>query len=216
MESPRPGMDLEKELTCSICAELLYQPLTLLDCLHTFCGACLKEWFSFKAAAAERSPNPPAPGTNIFTCPSCRAAVRDTRHNATVVTLLDMFVAANPDKERSPAEKEEMAKKYKPGDQVMPKINTQRTAEERRADEEDRRLIDEVRELSLQEAGVPSSVPPRQAETGAWIAANDEVIVLAWKNPDIALINFTPIANGGVGEASRGSARSSTSHQSGR
>ncbi|KAF5010543.1 hypothetical protein FDECE_3285 [Fusarium decemcellulare] len=154
-------MDLEKELTCSICAELLYQPLTLLDCLHTFCGACLKEWFSFKAAAAERSPNPSAPGTNIFTCPSCRAAVRDTRHNATVVTLLDMFVAANPDKERSPAEKEEMAKKYKPGDQVMPKINTQRTAEERRADEEDRRLIDEVRELSLQEAGVPSSVPPR-------------------------------------------------------
>ncbi|KAM0347126.1 hypothetical protein ACHAPU_005065 [Fusarium lateritium] len=160
MEPTNTGLDLEKELTCSICTELLYQPLTLLDCLHTFCGACLKEWFSFQAATAERSPNPPAPGTNIFTCPSCRATVRATQHNATVVTLLDMFIAASPDKARSASEKEEIAKKYKPGDQVLPTINTNRTAEQRRADAEDRRLVDEVRELSLQEAGV-SSAPPR-------------------------------------------------------
>ncbi|KAJ4019978.1 hypothetical protein NW752_005079 [Fusarium irregulare] len=160
MESTSTGLDLEKELTCSICTELLYQPLTLLDCLHTFCGACLKEWFTFQAATAERSPNPPAPGTNIFTCPSCRATVRTTQHNATVVTLLDMFVAANPGKDRSATEKEEMAKKYKPGDQVLPTINTRRTAEERRADAEERRLVEEARELSLQEAGV-SSGPPR-------------------------------------------------------
>lgn len=162
MDSPKPGLDLEKELTCSICTELLYQPLTLLDCLHTFCGACLKEWFSFRAATAERSPNPPAPGTAIFTCPACRASVRDTRHNATVVTLLDMFVAANPDKDRSAAEKEEMAGKYKPGDQVLPRLSARgRTAEERRAENEDRRLVDEVREMSLRDAGVSSSVPPR-------------------------------------------------------
>ncbi|KAF4957548.1 hypothetical protein FGADI_3016 [Fusarium gaditjirri] len=160
MEPTNAGLDLEKELTCSICTELLYQPLTLLDCLHTFCGACLKEWFTFQAATAERAPNPPAPGTNIFTCPSCRATVRTTQHNATVVTLLDMFIAASPGKDRSAAEKEEMAKKYKPGDQVLPTINTHRTADERRIDAEDRRLMEEVRELSLQEAGV-SSGPPR-------------------------------------------------------
>ncbi|KAI3577135.1 hypothetical protein IWW34DRAFT_743759 [Fusarium oxysporum f. sp. albedinis] len=160
MEPTNAGLDLEKELTCSICTELLYQPLTLLDCLHTFCGACLKEWFTFQAATAERAPNPPAPGTNIFTCPSCRAAVRTTQHNATVVTLLDMFIAASPGKDRSAAEKEEMARKYKPGDQVLPTINTHRTADERRIDAEDRRLVEEVRELSLQEAGV-SSGPPR-------------------------------------------------------
>ncbi|KAF0637206.1 hypothetical protein FPSE5266_20306 [Fusarium pseudograminearum] len=71
-----------------------------------------------------------------------------------------MFIAASPGKDRSAVEKEEMAKKYKPGDQVLPTINTRRTAEERRAYAEDRRLIDEVTELSLQEAGV-SSAPPR-------------------------------------------------------
>ncbi|KAG5768295.1 hypothetical protein H9Q72_004132 [Fusarium xylarioides] len=156
MEPTNAGLDLEKELTCSICTELLYQPLTLLDCLHTFCGACLKEWFTFQAATAERAPNPPAPGTNIFTCPACRATVRTTQHNATVVTLLDMFIAASPGKDRLAAEKEEMAKKYKPGDQVLPTINTHRTADERRIDAEDRRLVEEVRELSLQEAGVSS------------------------------------------------------------
>lgn len=72
-----------------------------------------------------------------------------------------MFVVANPDKDRSAAEKEEMAAKYRPGDQVLPKVATrERTAAERRAQEDDRRLIDEVREMSLRDAGV-SSVPPR-------------------------------------------------------
>ncbi|KAJ9154944.1 RING finger domain-containing protein [Pleurostoma richardsiae] len=153
MDSPRPAVDLEKELTCSICTELLYQPLTLLDCLHTFCGACLKEWFSWQAAAAENAQSPPAPGAPVFTCPACRAPVRDTRHNATVATLLDMFLAANPDKAKTDDEKEEMNKKYKPGDRVIPKLNiAEKTPEQRRLEEEERRLIREVRELSLREA----------------------------------------------------------------
>ncbi|KAM4054572.1 zinc finger, c3HC4 type (RING finger) domain-containing protein [Hirsutella rhossiliensis] len=143
MDSRKPSLDLETELTCSICTELLYQPLTLLDCLHTFCGACLKEWFSFQAATAERSPTPLATGAAVFTCPSCRSAVRDTRRNATVVTLLDMFLAAHPAKARSAADKEEMGAKYQPGDQVLPKVNLREpTAGERRAEEEDRRLLD--------------------------------------------------------------------------
>ncbi|PTB46557.1 hypothetical protein M441DRAFT_22561 [Trichoderma asperellum CBS 433.97] len=153
MESRKPSFDLGKELTCSICADLLYQPLTLLDCLHTYCGSCLKEWFRFQAEKVGRAPTPPPPDAIIFTCPSCRSSVRDTRHNATVATLLEMYTAANPAKARSDADKKEMEEKYKPGDQVMPKVKTrERTAEEKRAEEEDQRLIDEVRELSLQEA----------------------------------------------------------------
>lgn len=57
-----------------------------------------------------------------------------------------------------------MNAKYKPGDQVLPHIAThERTAEERQAEEEDRRLIDEVREMSLREAeGGAPSIPPRR------------------------------------------------------
>ncbi|KKP02463.1 hypothetical protein THAR02_05418 [Trichoderma harzianum] len=166
MESRKPSFDLGKELTCSICTELLYQPLTLLDCLHTYCGACLKEWFRFQAEKVGRAPTPPPPDAIIFTCPSCRSSVRDTRHNATVATLLDMYTAANPAKARSEADKQEMEEKYKPGDQVLPKVKTrERTAEEKRAEEEDRRLIDEVREMSLREAVAAATPDTQQARS---------------------------------------------------
>lgn len=168
MNPPKPAVDLEKELTCSICTELLYQPLTLLDCLHTFCGACLKEWFSWQAVAAEHAPTPPEPGSPVFTCPSCRASVRDTKHNATVVTLLDMYLAVNPDKTKPDEEKAEMNSKYKPGDKVLPKLNIrERTPQQRRLDEQERRLIEEVRQLSLNEAvAEASSNAPRSRRRG--------------------------------------------------
>ncbi|KAE8385327.1 hypothetical protein BDV23DRAFT_165123 [Aspergillus alliaceus] len=147
-ESPSggPGLgDLEKELTCSICTELLYQPLTLLDCLHTFCGCCLKEWFS--AQASRRRP----PSSVRFTCPQCRAVVRETRPNATVTTLLDMVLTANPDRAKPEAEKEEIAQRYTHGQSIFPRTGSPENINAE-SDDEDRRLIAEVRELSLRES----------------------------------------------------------------
>nr|XP_001399658.2 hypothetical protein ANI_1_728024 [Aspergillus niger CBS 513.88] len=145
---PGPGLgDLEKELICSICTDLLYQPLTLLDCLHTFCGSCLKEWFSAQASRARSS------SSVRFTCPSCRAVVRETRPNATVTTLLDMVLAASPDRDKSAEEKEEIARRYKHGDSVFPTLPSAERGSDA-SDDEDRRLLEEVRELSLQESRV--------------------------------------------------------------
>ncbi|KAF2030767.1 hypothetical protein EK21DRAFT_64918 [Setomelanomma holmii] len=145
--------DMEKELTCSICTDLLYQPLTLLDCLHTFCGACLKEWFAFQASTAT--------SIHPYTCPSCRASVRTTQPNAFVTTLLDNYVKANPARGKSDEEKQADRAKYKPGDNVMPKL---RRREER--DEDEERMLQEVQALSLREVGISSSnnnalEPPR-------------------------------------------------------
>ncbi|EUC35751.1 hypothetical protein COCCADRAFT_89977 [Bipolaris zeicola 26-R-13] len=133
--------DLEKELTCSICTDLLYQPLTLLDCLHTFCGACLKEWFAFQASTAT--------SIHPYTCPSCRASVRTTQPNATVTTLLDIFIKANPERGKTEEEKQADRNKYKPGDNVLPKL---RRRDER--DDVDQRMLDEAQQLSLRDAGV--------------------------------------------------------------
>ena len=128
-----------------ICTDLLYQPLTLLDCLHTFCGACLKEWFAFQPSTAT--------SVHPYTCPSCRASVRSTQPNATVTTLLDMFIQANPHRGKSEEEKKSDREKFKYGDVVMPKLRRRGGQDE----EEDRRLLEEVQQLSLREVGIETS-----------------------------------------------------------
>ncbi|QSZ35536.1 hypothetical protein DSL72_008406 [Monilinia vaccinii-corymbosi] len=156
------GLDLENELTCSICTEVLYQPLTLLDCLHTFCGSCLKEWFSFQVVSAHNAETPLPPGGTPYTCPSCRAPVRDTKHSSTITTLLEMFLARSPEKGKTAEEQEEVAAKYKVGDEVLPKWERERSSRERRLEDEDRRLLEEVRDLSLREVGVENSEARRE------------------------------------------------------
>ncbi|CAG8266386.1 unnamed protein product [Penicillium salamii] len=147
--------DFEKELVCSICTELFYQPLTLLDCLHTFCGSCVKEWFSAQGSRPSRT----APR---FTCPSCRAEVRDTRPNATVTTLLGMVLDAHPDRARSTDEKAEIAKRYTHGDSVFPASSSGGESADDRAD--DARVLEGVRELSLRESRAQAR---REARRGA-------------------------------------------------
>ncbi|OJD36084.1 ring finger domain protein [Diplodia corticola] len=74
--------------------------------------------------------------------------------NATVTTLLEMFLHANPSRGKTDQEKEEMRKIYKSGDNVLPKLRRRRRDD---SDDEDRRMLEEVRLLSLQEVGVSSS-----------------------------------------------------------
>ncbi|KAI9665185.1 MAG: hypothetical protein M1831_002195 [Alyxoria varia] len=174
--SPPSGglINLDKELTCSICADILYQPLALLDCLHAFCGSCLKEWFAFQKARADQEharSHSSRPKPYSFTCPSCRANVRDTRPNATVTTLLEMFLKEHPESAKSQADRDAIARTYKPGEPVLPaqpdvaasRRHRSRTGQLRvddgseDDDEADRRLMEEVRDLSLQEISVPHS-----------------------------------------------------------
>lgn len=152
---PSTGLlNLEKELVCFICTEILYQPLTLLDCLHSFCGSCLKEWFSHQHRKATHPHS--ASNASTYTCPTCRAPVKDAQHNAMINTLLDMFLAANPTKGRSKEEKAEMAQVYTPGDEIMPKVESHRRRERRRREEEElaarerRTANDAMRERSRQ------------------------------------------------------------------
>lgn len=134
-EHPTTGLlNLEKELVCFICTEVLYQPLTLLDCLHTFCGSCLKEWFSHQYRKAVHSHSSSA---NPYTCPTCRSPVKDAQHNAMINTLLEMFLSANPTKDRSAEEKAEMAQVFKPGDEILPKVESHRRRERRRRDDDE-------------------------------------------------------------------------------
>ncbi|RMZ83250.1 hypothetical protein DV738_g1212, partial [Chaetothyriales sp. CBS 135597] len=129
VEAPATGLlNLEKDLICFICTEVLHRPLTLIDCLHTFCGSCLKEWFSHQHQKASRSHHPPS---QPYTCPTCRDTVKDARRNAMINTLLESFLMANPSKNRTEEEKQEMDKLYKPGDDIMPKSRDRGTRDRR-------------------------------------------------------------------------------------
>ncbi|KAK0654522.1 hypothetical protein QBC41DRAFT_287908 [Cercophora samala] len=163
-------ISLEAELTCSICTDLLHHPLTLLDCLHTFCAPCLKSWFSFQASSLLSRPGPPPPPDfAVYTCPSCRDRVRDTKHDARVATLLEMFERINPTCERikSEEEKKEMDKGYKRGEDIMPRLGFQdRSREEVERDEEERRLLESVQAMSLREATEQGVAGGRRGDSG--------------------------------------------------
>ena len=62
-----------------------------------------------------------------------------------------MYLQANPGRARTEAEKEETKKSYVQGEDVL---LIARRAKEANNDEEDRRIVDEVRELSLREVGM--------------------------------------------------------------
>lgn len=72
-----------------------------------------------------------------------------------------MFLAANPDRGKAAAEKEEIARKYKPGDSVFPKIVSGR----REPDENGGRLLEEVRGLTVREQPRRSESPSRSRHT---------------------------------------------------
>ncbi|KAF2718222.1 hypothetical protein K431DRAFT_287848 [Polychaeton citri CBS 116435] len=159
-------LHLEKELSCSICTDVLYQPLTLLDCLHTFCGSCLREWFSWQAASVQNSRRRVE---QPYTCPSCRASVRATRPNASVTSLLDVFLNLHPDKGKSEGEKEEIRKQYKHGDNVMPRLVF---GPEEEHDSDDERLLQRVRDISLAGADADATRRARRRDGSRQRAGN--------------------------------------------
>lgn len=78
-----------------------------------------------------------------------------------MTTLLEGYLKANPDRAKSEEEKDEMRKHYKPGDDVIPKVDIRREE----SDSEDERLLAEVRDLSM--ANVDPETARRRAERAA-------------------------------------------------
>ncbi|KAK5014030.1 hypothetical protein LTR16_004254, partial [Cryomyces antarcticus] len=74
-----------------------------------------------------------------------------------------MFLLQNPGRGKSEDEKAEMRRIYKMGESVLPKM-PRRRAEEDVDEDDDRRLLDEVRELSLRDIGAG---PDRRRQEGS-------------------------------------------------
>ncbi|KAI5811499.1 hypothetical protein DFH27DRAFT_648828 [Peziza echinospora] len=99
-ESPMDD-SLEKALSCPICTDVLYTPVTAIACLHTFCGSCLVPWL-------QRSGN----------CPTCRAPITSIKDDHRSNSLLEIFLALHPTKARPADERTALDALYKAGQKV--------------------------------------------------------------------------------------------------
>eukprot|EP01112_Ceratiomyxa_fruticulosa_P018514 TRINITY_DN5928_c1_g1_i1.p1 TRINITY_DN5928_c1_g1~~TRINITY_DN5928_c1_g1_i1.p1 ORF type:complete len:765 (-),score=184.83 TRINITY_DN5928_c1_g1_i1:534-2828(-) len=94
--------DLEDNLLCGICQEILYKAVSLVPCLHNFCMCCYGDW-------AERSND----------CPQCRQKVKSMHKNHAINNLVDSYLLVNPDKTREREELDEMDKRCKITEEML-------------------------------------------------------------------------------------------------
>jgi len=82
---------MSDQFDCGICYEIMYQAVSLMPCLHSFCGGCFSDWM-----------------VRHKDCPNCREPVNEVRYNASLNSTIDSFIELNPDKKRDPSLIEEL------------------------------------------------------------------------------------------------------------
>jgi len=73
-----------EQFECGICYEIMYKAVSLMPCLHSFCGACFTDWMQKQKD-----------------CPNCRLNVKEVKKNAMVNSLVDQFLVLNPAMKKS-------------------------------------------------------------------------------------------------------------------
>jgi E3 ubiquitin-protein ligase CHFR len=73
------------DLSCSICRTVYYRPVTVIPCLHSFCGHCVSAWLK----------------TGSKDCPECRTKMREVRPSHKLTSLVDELVKTRPEHGKS-------------------------------------------------------------------------------------------------------------------
>ncbi|KAK6529805.1 hypothetical protein TWF281_008964 [Arthrobotrys megalospora] len=134
---------LERELTCSICCELFKDPITLLNCLHNFCGSCIVPW-----------------GRSNTSCPSCRGDIQGCRDAFALKPLIDMLVKEKPELVVSQEDMDGFRGIYKPGQEVSFGNSYSDSDEEEDDDDEERDEEEEEEEEEEYEVRYPQQWAP--------------------------------------------------------
>lgn len=82
------------QFDCNICYMIMHQAVTLMPCLHSFCGGCFSDW-------VKRQKD----------CPSCRNPVVEVKKSAMINSLVENFLSINPGSKRQDAELKELETK---------------------------------------------------------------------------------------------------------
>lgn len=84
-------LDLDDHVVCPICMQVIYKCVALIPCFHNFCMACYSEWMVRKDD-----------------CPVCRQRITAIMKNHPMDAVIDAFLEASPERQRSPEDLREM------------------------------------------------------------------------------------------------------------
>ena len=82
------------QFDCGICYMTMHQAVSLMPCLHTFCGGCFSDW-----VARQKD------------CPSCRVAVNEIKKNSLINSLIENYLLLNPQLKRQEDEIRDLEEK---------------------------------------------------------------------------------------------------------
>mmetsp|Transcript_15831 Transcript_15831/g.28978 ORF Transcript_15831/g.28978 Transcript_15831/m.28978 type:complete len:511 (+) Transcript_15831:3396-4928(+) len=88
--------ELSEELRCGICIDVIHQCVTLMPCLHNFCGGCFSDWLGKSKL-----------------CPACRDPVCEARRNPALSNIIETYLKSHPEEMRTPEELKELEQKNK-------------------------------------------------------------------------------------------------------
>ena len=107
-----------ENMKCPICHRLLYRPVAVLPCLHTFCSHCISQWLKVKCGSAL----PPLSSHNklptklpklTIECPECRTKIEEIRPQHKLVSVIEDLELLHADhkisvEDKDAADKENM------------------------------------------------------------------------------------------------------------
>lgn len=81
--------ELRRLLTCTICKQLLYEAVTINECMHSFCKACCEAHYTMQASQRR------GVGHDDYKCPQCEIKLPSNVHDITLPDdSLDKMAAA--------------------------------------------------------------------------------------------------------------------------
>jgi E3 ubiquitin-protein ligase CHFR len=78
------GIDkMGEQFDCGICYLIMHQPVSLMPCLHNYCGGCFSDWVKRDQM-----------------CPYCKEKIIMIKKNATLHSMIESYLLVNPELRR--------------------------------------------------------------------------------------------------------------------
>lgn len=74
---------MQDHFECGICYLIMHKAVSVMPCMHTFCGGCLSDWFKKQKD-----------------CPVCRVKATEVKKNQLVNNFIDSYLTIHPQLKR--------------------------------------------------------------------------------------------------------------------